>query len=99
MLKSTTFRSTLAVACALSMSTRAIADSPNSNNANSSADNSASSTQLQEVLVTAQKREERLQDVPIPVSVVSTAALTENNQTKLTDYYTEVPGLSIAPST
>jgi outer membrane receptor protein involved in Fe transport len=99
MLKSTTFRSTLAVACALSMSTRAIADSPNSNNANSSADNSASSTQLQEVLVTAQKREERLQDVPIPVSVVSTAALTENNQVKLTDFYAEVPGLSIAPST
>jgi iron complex outermembrane recepter protein len=99
MLKSTTFRSTLAVACALSMSTRAIADSPNSNNPNSSADNSASSTQLQEVLVTAQKREERLQDVPIPVSVVSTTALTENNQVKLTDFYAEVPGLSIAPST
>jgi outer membrane receptor protein involved in Fe transport len=98
MLKSTTFRSTLAVACAISMSTRAIADSPNSNNPNSTSDN-ASSTQLEEVLVTAQKREERLQDVPIPVSVVSTTALTENNQVKLTDFYTEVPGLAIAPST
>jgi iron complex outermembrane recepter protein len=98
MLKSTTFRSTLAIACAISISTRAIADSPNSNNPNSTSDNS-SSTQLEEVLVTAQKREERLQDVPIPVSVVSTTALTANNQVKLTDFYTEVPGLAIAPST
>jgi iron complex outermembrane recepter protein len=96
MLKSTTFRSTLAVACAIGMSTHAIADPPNSNNPNSTAD---TSTVLEEVLVTAQKREERLQDVPIPVSVVSTAALTENNQVKLTDFYSEVPGLSIAPST
>jgi iron complex outermembrane receptor protein len=106
MLKSMTFRSTLAVACAISMSANAIADQTNSNNPNStsttssqSSSSSASATELEEVLVTAQKREERLQDVPIPVSVVSTAALTENNQVKLTDFYAEVPGLSIAPST
>jgi iron complex outermembrane recepter protein len=99
MLKSTTFRSTLTAACAISMSAHAIADTPNSNNPNSTAGTSSSSTELQEVLVTAQKREERLQDVPIPVSVVSTTALTENNQVKLTDFYAEVPGLSIAPST
>jgi len=106
MLTSMTFRSTLAVACAISMSAHAIAASPNSNNANSTSDSSSQSsssssspTQLEEILITAQKREERLQDVPIPVSVVSTTALTENNQVKLTDFYAEVPGLSIAPST
>jgi len=99
MLKSMTFRSTLTVACAICMSTRAIADPANSNNPNSTSGASSSSTELEEVLVTAQKREERLQDVPIPVSVVSTTELTANNQVKLTDFYTEVPGLSIAPST
>ena len=99
MLTSTTFRFTLAVACAMSMSALAIADPANSNNPNSTSATSSSATELEEVLVTAQKREERLQDVPIPVSVVSTSALTENNQVKLTDFYTEVPGLSIAPST
>jgi iron complex outermembrane receptor protein len=56
-------------------------------------------SELQEVVVTAQKRSERLQDVPIPMSVISANALVENNQVKLTDYYTQVPGLSIAPST
>src|ERR1700677_1752342 len=54
---------------------------------------------LQEVVVTAQKREQALQDVPIPVAVISGSTLTDNNQVKLTDYYTQVPGLSIAPST
>jgi len=106
MLKSMTFRSTLAVACAISMSTHAIAAAPNSNNPNSTSNTSSQSSsssysayELEEVLVTAQKREERLQDVPIPVSVVSATELTENNLVKLTDFYAEVPGLSIAPST
>jgi outer membrane receptor protein involved in Fe transport len=88
------FRSIGAVACAISISANAIADAPGSDSSSSSSSNT-----LEEVLVTAQKREERLQDVPIPVSVINTAALTENNQVKLTDFYSEVPGLSIAPST
>ena len=36
---------------------------------------STSREQLQEVIVTAQKRSERLQDVPIPMSVLSGNAL------------------------
>ncbi len=58
----------------------------------------ASSELLQEVVVTAQKREERLQDVPIPVAVVDAQQLLSNNEVKLTDYYSQVPGLSVAPS-
>lgn len=54
-----------------------------------------SSSDLQEVLVTAQKREERLQDVPVPVSVVSADELNESNQARLQDYYAKIPGLSI----
>jgi outer membrane receptor protein involved in Fe transport len=94
MLKSMTFRSTLAVACAISMSAHAVADTSSQESSSSSSSNA-----LQEVVVTAQKREERLQDVPIPVSVVDATSLTTTNQVKLTDFYSEVPGLSIAPST
>lgn len=92
--KSMTLRSTLAVACAISMSAHALADTAAEGSSSSSSPNA-----LQEVVVTAQKREEKLLDVPIPVTAVDTSSLTVNNQVKLTDFYSEVPGLSIAPST
>lgn len=50
---------------------------------------------LDEVLVTAQKRIERLQDVPVPVTALNTQTLVENNQLRLQDYFTKVPGLSL----
>ena len=50
---------------------------------------------LEQVVVTAQKREERLQDVPDPVSVVSADYLVENNKLRLLDYFDEVPGLTV----
>jgi len=53
-------------------------------------------TTLSEVIVTAQKHEELLQDVPIPVAVVDTEKLTRDNQVSLQDYYMEIPGLSIS---
>lgn len=92
--KSMTLRSTLAVVCAISMSAHAVADTAAEGSSSSSSPNA-----LQEVVVTAQKREEKLLDVPIPVTAVDTSSLTVNNQVKLTDFYSEVPGLSIAPST
>jgi len=49
---------------------------------------------LQEVIVTAQKREERLQDVPVPVTAISGTTLLENNQLRLQDYFAAVPGLN-----
>ena len=52
---------------------------------------------LGEIIVTAQKREERLQDVPIPVTAVNTANLTELNETKFSDFYASIPNLSYAP--
>ena len=51
-------------------------------------------TKLSEVIVTAQKKQERLQDVPIPVSVLDTNQLAANNQTRLMDYFDQVPGLT-----
>ncbi len=52
---------------------------------------------LQEVIVTAQKREERLQDVPVPVTVITGDTLSLNNQPRLQDFYLSVPGLNMSP--
>ncbi|HKS54562.1 MAG TPA: TonB-dependent receptor [Steroidobacteraceae bacterium] len=50
---------------------------------------------IEEVIVTAQKRAERLQDVPVPVTAISADLLTESNLTRMQDYYARVPGLSL----
>lgn len=51
---------------------------------------------LQEVVVTAQKREQLIQDVPIAMSAVNTRSLTEDNQPNISDYYSSIPGLNYA---
>jgi outer membrane receptor protein involved in Fe transport len=48
----------------------------------------------EDIVVTAQKREERLLDVPVPVTALQGAALVNSNQLRLQDYYTKVPGLA-----
>jgi iron complex outermembrane recepter protein len=52
-------------------------------------------TKLQEIIVTAEKRPERLEDVPVPVTELSAQMLIDNNQLRLQDYYTSVPGLNL----
>ena len=59
----------------------------------SGADNT--SPGLDEIVVTARKRAESLEDVPVSVSVVNAQAMLQNNKLSLQDYYTSVPGLSI----
>ncbi len=49
-----------------------------------------------EIIVTAQKREERLQEVPVPVTVLSAQSLATNNLTRIQDYYARVPGLNFS---
>ncbi len=49
---------------------------------------------IQEVIVTAQKREERLIDVPQSVQVLSTAELAKTGATRFYDYADSIPGLS-----
>jgi len=50
--------------------------------------------ELTEIIVTAQKREERLQDVPVPVTAIDAQSLVDSNQLRLQDYYAQVPGLA-----
>lgn len=61
-------------------------------------EDAAEYTGVEEVIVTAQKREERLQDVPIPVTAISASSLLESNQTRIPDYYSKIPGLNVTPS-
>jgi iron complex outermembrane receptor protein len=52
--------------------------------------------ELQEIVVTAQKREERLQDVPLSVSAVTGEEIAAKGITSLEDLQYSVPGLSMA---
>jgi len=54
--------------------------------------------ELQEVLVTAQKKSERLQDVPVPVTVMNAESLVLSGNVRLEDYFSQVPGLSYTSS-
>jgi iron complex outermembrane receptor protein len=53
---------------------------------------------LEEVVITAQKREEPLQSVPIPVSVLNAPALAHQGRFRVQDYAAQVPGLAVTPN-
>jgi outer membrane receptor protein involved in Fe transport len=76
--------------------TRAAAADPSPNaSASASSSSRASSPQtVSEVIVTAEKRDERLMQTPAPVAVVNAATLVATNQVTLSDYYAQVPGLN-----
>jgi iron complex outermembrane recepter protein len=52
---------------------------------------------IAEVVVSAQKRSELLQDVPVPVTAISAGTLVSSNQLRLQDYYMKIPGLNATP--
>lgn len=54
---------------------------------------------LEEVIVTAQKKTERLQDVPVSISVLDSGVLERQQVVRMQDYFTQVPGLSVSPAT
>ncbi len=54
--------------------------------------------QLEEVVVTARRREESLQDTPISVSAIGASALEDAGITSLADVKNIVPNLQIAPT-
>ncbi len=50
---------------------------------------------VSEIVVTAQKRTERLQDVPVPVTAIVAESLAANNMPQLRDYFSRIPGLNL----
>lgn len=59
------------------------------------ADAPAQTPVLSEIVVTAQRTSERLQDVPVPVTVLTADALAQHGDVKLEDYFRSVPGLAL----
>lgn len=55
----------------------------------------SSSSEVPEIIVTAQKREERLKDVPVPITAVGSDALLAQNQTKAQEFFSSVPGVNL----
>ncbi len=62
------------------------------------ADTAASSTELEQITVTAQKRSESEQTVPLSMTTFSSAALQEKGINNFFDYATKVPNLAFAPT-
>jgi len=52
-------------------------------------------TELNRLMVTAQKRVEPMSEVPISMSVIEADCMAEGGEVKFTDYFNKVPGLSI----
>ncbi|MDE1150866.1 MAG: TonB-dependent receptor [Azospirillaceae bacterium] len=76
-------------AAALALSTAAWAQPAAGTDAPSGAD------ALEEIVVTAQKRTERLIDVPQSVSALSSEALQQSHADRLDDYFTRVPSAAL----
>jgi outer membrane receptor protein involved in Fe transport len=53
---------------------------------------------LEEIIVTSQKRPERMQNVPVPVAAVNASTLADKSQFRMQDYYMQVPGLALTPN-
>src|SRR3984957_5944197 len=56
-------------------------------------------SRLDEIVVSAQKKgDERLQDVPVPVTVLNANQTADQGEVLLRDYYASVPGLNVSPN-
>jgi outer membrane receptor protein involved in Fe transport len=72
-------------------------ESPADGSRSSAIASDGQAVQVEEIVVTAQKRLERLQDVPVPVTAISGQTLVDTNQLRLQDYSTRIPGFSVTP--
>ena len=79
--------------CVLATTTSAVALAQTSPTPPNDADAATS-----DIIVTAQKRSERLQEVPVAVTALPGENLATNNQTRIQDFAQSVPGFTISPS-
>ena len=56
----------------------------------------SASTSPNEIVVTAQKREQRLLDVPVAITAITSEDLTTQSFNRVSDFYDRVPGLQIS---
>ncbi len=82
--------SSCAIICCLLM---ALPTNSTSQQAGPETQNGVKSQEIEEILVTAQKRDENARDVPITISAFDEAAIQQHGFTSLTDCAKFVPGL------
>lgn len=63
--------------------------------ASARSENGEDHAKIEEIVVTAEKKQEYLLDVPVPASVIKADTLVNSNQMTLQDYYAKIPGLSL----
>lgn len=85
------FRSSMIMSGIMGMASMFAANVASAADKESSAD-----VALDEIIVTAQKREERLQDVPMSLTALSADTLVDRNQVQLESYVRDVPGFSFS---
>jgi outer membrane receptor protein involved in Fe transport len=90
MKKNTTLRLTTLAAASLAVPAMAQTTAPQSD------ESSARVKGLEEVIVTAQKREEKLQDVPISISVVDGKDLDRSTVQGITETLAQIPGVAVS---
>lgn len=59
-------------------------------------DAAGDATTMSEIVVTAQKKSERLLDVPVSVAAVTGDSLVQQNLVQIRDFYNRVPGVSLS---
>ena len=59
------------------------------------ADSGGDATQIEEIVITAQKRTERVQDIPVSAAVVSSESLQNNNVSDISDLNKLVPSVNL----
>lgn len=89
--RTTEFRFASAIAIAMAITTPALAQADNA----ASAPSEGNANQLEEIVVTAQKRAQNLQEVPLSVTAVGAEALAARGITNVVDLGNSVPGLQI----
>lgn len=92
MLQSKSIRLTVGMLLAAASASALAQQAPASSSA--PADNNA----LQEVVVTAQFRQQNLQDTPLAITAVNAAMLESRNQTELSDVTAQAPGVTLLPT-
>src|SRR5690348_8008315 len=88
---------TLCGALGLVVGTAASAQSADQTTAQNPTAQTAPTTQLQEVVVTAQFRAENVQQTPLAITAISADALASRGQTSLTQITSDAPSVSLSP--
>src|ERR1700733_11315965 len=76
---------------------RAFAQAAGPNSAQNAADTAPNADQLQEVVVTAQFRNENSQQTPLAITAISAQSLEQRSETNLAQVAASVPSVSLLP--